>query len=222
MSALVLLSAGSATATVNNPGAWAVFSGSGSFRPADKDNRWRYWIDAQHRYFDIGSGITQSVLRPAVGMRFDNGVTVLVGYGYFNNRRTDGERFEEHRPWQQVGWTALKRDRSSLGVRLRLEQRFLDIGDDVGWTLRTQLSYTRRLGNANRWQAIAFLEPFFDLNDTDWGGEARLSQNRVFLGAGYRMTNTLSLEFGYMHQYFARPGENLGNHLGILHLKFRR
>lgn len=97
----------------------------------------------------------------------------------------------------------------------------LETGDDVGWVLRGQARYAHRLGSADRWQALAFIEPFAALNNTDWGTDRGLVQNRVFLGASYRLTSALSLEFGYLNQYLRLSGEDLMNHLAVAHLKWR-
>jgi len=208
-------------AVEDNPGAWAVISASGSFQPERSESHWRYWFDAQHRAFDVGSGISQSLVRPAIGLDLGPTVSVWAGYAYFNSRRSSGERVDEHRPWQQLSWTAHKSAHGSLGLRLRLEQRFVETGDDTGWVLRTQLRYAHRLDEAGRWQAVAFIEPFVALNNTDWGPERGVAQNRIFVGGAYRITSTLSMEFGYMNQHLRLAGEDLVNHLAVAHLKLR-
>ena len=171
--------------------------------------------------FDIGSGITQTLLRPAVSYRLANGLSAGFGYAYVNTRRRSGGRFEEHRPWQQLAWTVLRDERNNLSMRLRLEQRAVETGDDLGWTLRYQLRYTRTLADTP-WQLLAFVEPFLSLNATDWGGSAGLRQNRIFLGAGYSFGPRTSVEVGYLNQYFWRDNsEDLSNHLLTAHLKLR-
>ncbi len=217
---LLALAAADALATEDNPGAWAVFSAAGPLGDA-RQSRWRYWFDGQQRLFDIGSGITQTMLRPAVSYQLPSGLSIWLGYAYVNTRRKSGERFEEHRPWQQLAWTALRDERNNLSMRLRLEQRDVETGDDLGWTLRYQLRYARTLTDTP-WQLIAFVEPFLSLNATDWGGSAGLRQNRIFLGAGYSFGAHTSVEFGYLNQYFLLDqSENLSNHLLSAHLKLR-
>ena len=218
---VAMFSASGARAVENNPGAWGVFSAIGRFGSENEASPLRYSFDAQHRAFDIGSGIAQSLVRPAIGLDLGRGVSAWFGYAYVHTRRATGERFDEHRPWQQINWTALTRPRAALGMRLRLEQRFLETGDDVGWVLRGQARYTHRLDSADRWQAVAFIEPFVALNNTDWGADPGLTQNRVFLGASYRITPAFSLEFGYLNQFLRLSGEDLMNHLAVAHFKFR-
>jgi hypothetical protein len=210
-----------ARALEDSPGVWAVFSAVGRFKPEAVDNAWRYSIDAQYRAFDVGSGISQILVRPAVGLDLGRGISAWIGYAYVDTRCASGDRVEEHRPWQQLNWTAFSGLRSTLGMRLRLEQRFLESGDDTGWVLRAQARYAHRLEESGRWQAVGFIEPFLSLNDTDWGGDGGLTQNRVFLGAAYRISSAVSIEFGYMHQHLERSGIDLANHLAIAHLQLR-
>jgi hypothetical protein len=42
--------------------------------------RWRYWFDAQLRYFDIGSGINQYQLRPGIGYTISDNMVAHAGY----------------------------------------------------------------------------------------------------------------------------------------------
>ena len=70
---------------------------------------------------------------------------------------------------------------------------------------------TGLVANENRyWQQI------------DWRGDAGIGQNRTFLGLGRRISNKLTLEVGYMHQYIFRDsGEDRVNHLALLTIKAR-
>jgi hypothetical protein len=211
-----------ARAVEDNPGAWAVLSASGGLGQDSSDNPWRYWFDAQYRAFDIGSGVSQLLVRPAIGLNLRQGVSIWAGYAYVDTRSAAGRRIDEHRPWQQLSWTAFSGARSKLGLRLRLEQRFLESGDDTGWVFRAQARYAHRLDENGHWQAVGFIEPFLALNDTDWGAEHGLAQHRVFLGAAYGINAAVSIEFGYMNQYIKRSGDDLANHLAVAHLKLRR
>ena len=103
-------------------------------------------------------------------------------------------------------------------MRARLEQRSVDVGDDTAIVLRFMTKYVRPLANDKT--LIVGLEPFLDLKDTDWGGESGLGQNRTFIGIGWRISDALNLETGYMNQYvWADSGEDRMNHLAILNLK---
>lgn len=216
--ALSLALASPAHATENDPGAWLVVSTSDTL--GSGDTRWRYWFDAQARYFDIGSGISQYLVRPAVGYTLDTGATVWFGYARFRSRTRSGDYFDEDRFWQQVNWKSRPLGNGDVSFRVRLEQRSVSRGDDLGITLRLMGKYVRPLGDAGRTDMVLAIEPFFNLVDTDWGGSARLSQNRVFAGFGQRLSQSVRLEAGYMNQFlWVDNGEDRNNHLAILNFR---
>ena len=207
-----------AMATESDPGAWLVVASSDSL--GDEGSRWRYWVDAQARYFDLGSGIAQYLLRPAVGYQLNDEMTAWFGYARFRTRSRSGDYFDEDRFWQQLSWSGPQLGPGKLSLRVRLEQRSVSRGEDVGVTLRLMGKYVQPIGKSGRTDLVLAAEPFFSLADTDWGGRARVSQNRVFLGFGQRLSKSIRLEAGYMNQYFWNDNaEDLDNHLAILNFR---
>lgn len=207
-------------ATESDPGVWTIFSTTDTISQEGSPTRWHYWFDAQARYFDIGSGANQWLVRPAIGYEINNGVKAWVGYARFRSRNSSGRAADENRYWQQVDWRAGEWRGGKFTMRVRLEQRSIDIGDDLGVVLRFMTKYVRPFAGDSNKSLIVGLEPFVDLRDTDWGGESGLGQNRVFVGVGWHMSDKLTLESGYMNQYVWRDGaEDRVNHLAVLTLK---
>jgi len=154
--------------------------------------------------------------------RFRDDLAGSLGYARFRARGRSGNTVDEDRFWQQLEWTAPKHGVSVLKLRLRLEQRLLDVGDDTGIVARLQARLVRPLGNATDRRLVVGIESFFDLTDTDWGASSGLSQNRVFAGIAQRLAESLTLEYGYMNQYFFRDdAADISNHLAILHARVR-
>lgn len=210
------------SATQNDPGAWIIFSTTDAFQTDGQDSRWHYWFDAQARYFDFGSGINQSLVRPAIGYGITNNVKGWVGYARFRTRNRAGDVADENRFWQQIDWTAGRWNDSRISMRVRLEQRSISVGDDTGFVVRFMAKYVRRIGENGSTNLIIGVEPFVDLRDTDWGGESGLGQNRVFIGLGRNLSDRFSIEAGYMNQYLWRDSaENQINHLGVLYFKVK-
>ena len=209
-----------AAATENDTGAWATGSLTDAFASGGSESRWRYWVDAQARYFDLGSGITQYVVRPAIGYDITGNVSGWLGYARVRASNRAGDVVHENRYWQQVDWAARSWLGGSVSMRTRLEQRSLSISDDVGLVLRHQVGFSRPLSDDGRRYLALSVEPFVDLVDTDWGGSAGMAQNRAFAGLGWRLTRELRFEAGYMNQYVWLDGrENLINHLLMLNFK---
>lgn len=209
-----------AHATENDPGIWTIFSTTDSFSSDDTASRWQYWFDAQARYFDVGSGVNQWLVRPAVGFEIRDGMNVWGGYARFRSRNRAGRVANENRYWQQIDWQAGQWLDGRITMRVRLEQRSIDVGDDLGVVLRFMTKYVRPFAaNSNR-SLIVGLEPFVDLRGTDWGGDAGFGQNRTFLGIGWRLSDKLTLETGYMNQFIrVDSAEDRINHLAILNIK---
>ena len=221
MAAALLLATsliGTAMAADDDVGAWAVAATSGRF---GEQGRLRYTVDTQARYFDIGSGINQWLLRPGIGTDLSATTSAWLGYARFRTRGRSGAVVDENRYWQDFRWNPALDNGGQLGLRFRLEQRDVSVSGDVGLVLRAMARYTfpARDGSAVRFFVGA--EPFMDLNTTDWSGGTGLSQNRFFAGIDWPLGDNLRLETTYMQQYFRLDGrENLLNHLAVVVLRF--
>lgn len=207
-------------ATESEPGIWTIFSTTNAFSSQDSASRWHYWFDAQARYFDPGSGANQWLVRPGIGYEFDNGVKAWVGYARFRSRNKAGRVADENRYWQQFDWSAGQWQGGRITMRARLEQRSIDIGDNLGVVLRFMTKYVRPFAGDSNKSLIVGLEPFVDLRDTGWGGDAGIRQNRSLIGIGWRVSDKFTLESGYLNQYVWVDGaEDRVNHLAVLALK---
>jgi hypothetical protein len=80
--------------------------------------------------------------------------------------------------------------------------------------------YVRPFAGDSNKSLIVGLEPFVDLRDTGWGGDAGIRQNRSLIGIGWRVSDKFTLESGYLNQYVWVDGaEDRVNHLAVLALK---
>ena len=211
-----------ASAADDNIGAWAVFTTTDAFPSDGGASRWHYWLDAQARYFDIGSGINQYLVRPAIGYDLRGSVQVWAGYARFRSRNRVGRVADENRAWQQLNWTAGRWGGGTVSMRVRLLQRSVNVGDDLGLVLRVLTRYTRPIGLDGKQSLILGVEPFFDLRDTDWSGSSGIAQNRTYIGIGWRLRDDLTVDTGYMNQFvWSDQGEDTSNHLGVVNFKVR-
>ena len=79
--------------------------------------------------------------------------------------------------------------------------------------------YQYSLGESDN-KLVVGIEPYFSLRDTDWGGDAGLVQNRLFLGLNSRINEHLTLEYGYLNQFlFLDSASDRSNHLGIVNFR---
>lgn len=203
-------------------GAWAIFSTVGTLSERNDRLRWLYAFDAQARYPDIGSGANQYLLRPAIGFRRDSPLSYWFGYARFRTRSASGNVVDENRYWQQVQRAATP---SGFSWRLRVEERFVSSSDETGLVLRLQGKLVRPMGGSSTHRWFVGVEPFIKLRDTDWAGDTGFAQKRVFAGVSWKLSDSLTIDTSYMHQYLWRQsGPDRGNHLLVVNFKksFRR
>lgn len=222
--ALLLFIPATAATTEHDIGAWLIVTMTDRLpaRSSATASRWRYWLEAQARYPDTGSGVNQLLLRPAIGYDINASVSAFVGYARLRTHGRAGRTSTEDRFWQHLSWRFREFDDASLSMRVRLEQRRLSGSSDTGLVFRYQLKYVKSLNPAGGVDLIASVEPFFDLEDTDYGARRGFNQARVYLGLGYKLTARSALELGYQQQYQnVSGGENRANHLAMLNFKSR-
>jgi len=210
-----------ATATEDDVGAWAIFSASGVIGDRDA-GRWKYWLDLQERHFDIGSGANQQFVRPGVGYSLSDTLTAWGGYARVEARSRAGATAHEDRLWQQLIWRSRYSATATLETRVQLEERSVSLGADTGYTLHLRVGYLADMGAARCHRLSLFVEPVFDLRDTDWAGPAGLRQVRLYAGWRFPITGAWAIETGYLLQniHNERIGD-LRNHIAIVSLRLR-
>jgi len=210
-----------AAATEEDVGAWAIFSASGAIGDQDA-GRWKYWFDLQERHFDIGSGANQQFVRPGVGYSLSDTLTAWGGYARVETRSRSGSTAQENRLWQQLVWRARYSPTATLETRILLEERSVSIGQDTGYALHLRVGYLGDMGAARRHRLSLFVEPVFDLHDTDWAGSAGLRQVRLYAGWRIPISGAWAIETGYLQQniHSDRTGD-LRNHIAIVSLRLR-
>lgn len=206
--------------TVDDFGAWFSINTSGKWNPNDPESRLRWWFDGHLRYLDDSDGFNQSIFRPGIGYQLTPNTNVWVGYAWINELPASGNPvFDENRIWQQLLWSK-KVGRQKLFSRSRLEQRFVETGDDTGWRFRQFIKSDRPLFEGSQVSLVAWDEAFIDLNETDFGQQGTFSQNRLFLGVGRKFGGAASpkLEIGYLNQFLRRKsggGERFNHILSV-------
>jgi hypothetical protein len=206
----------------HDAGLWFMAAAQG---PISKENprlsRWRWWFDGHARFFEDSDGYGQSIVRPGVGYAISDKSTLWVGYGWIRTSPPSGSDFDENRIWQQ--WTtSASLATATLSWRSRLEQRFVEGGDDVGWRFRQFVKLSQPIAFDSRLRLVGYDEIFFGLNTTDWGAQGGLDQNRLFAGLGWQVEQGTNIEVGYLNQFVRRQGtEDLMNHILSLNLLLR-
>lgn len=218
--AILSITSGSSNAaqgqTIHDFGSWFSLNTQGKVNRCDDQSRLLWWFDGQLRYLDDSDGFHQSIFRPGMGYQIAPNTNVWAGYAWINTLATGGTNIsDEHRIWQQLMWSPKFTGFSFLS-RSRLEQRFLETGDDCGLRFRQFFKVDRPFHCNSPNSFVVWNETFLDLNETDWGQQGRLGQNRLFLGLGRKFNglNKPKFEVGYLNQYIrSKPGDDRVNHI---------
>ena len=172
---------------------WTALSVNG---PIDEDSRFLLWFDAHARYSDDVSRLGVSIIRPGVGYKVNDRLSLWAGYTWAVSRADGRNNITDNRFWQQATYKIAGGEWGSLSGRTRLEQRFLNTGDDTGWRARQMLRYTKPL--TDQLSATAWNETFIALNDTDFGARSGYDQNRTFAGLRWKARPKVIIEGGYL------------------------
>jgi hypothetical protein len=210
LAALLALTPIAAAQAEDDVQGWGAFTANGAVK-----GDLFVWAEAQLRLTDdFGDGV-QTLLRPAIGARIARDAHAVIGYAHVHTDPANGASTTEHRVWQQVQFAPLRTGagRALVISRTRLEQRMFEGRDDTGWRLRQMIRLQAPVANDGRVQAIAYSEPFFNLNDTRWGARGGVDQWRNFIGVGLPIGDRLRAEPGYLNQTVFRAGENRSNHI---------
>jgi hypothetical protein len=179
-------------------------------------------LEIQHRFIDNASDFSQRLIRPSVTYRLNDTFTVTAGYAHILTDLDGRQPFSENRPWQQLGYSIYGNDYGlNVSGRTRLEQRFVELGDDVGWRVRQMLRVELPFQEKGQTKGVLWNETFVGLNSTSWGQRNDLDQSRTFLGVMTPVTENIQVEAGYLNQWINRPGEDLINHAFATYLNFR-
>jgi hypothetical protein len=170
-------------------------------------------LEVQPRFTDDASRLGQLLIRPSIGFQIVDKTILSLGYAYVRTSPETGAVTDENRLWQQLIFPIASRDGLfTVTGRTRLEQRFRNDGDEMGWRLRQQVRLVIPLAKSG-WQGIAWSEGFFNLNDTDWGARSGIDRWRNFAGLGIPLREGVVLEPGYLNQYVNRTGGDQVDHV---------
>ncbi|MBY0562817.1 MAG: DUF2490 domain-containing protein [Hyphomonadaceae bacterium] len=197
--ALGALAAPPALAHTSDSQFWTTVTATGRF---DEAKPWLWSIEGHARFSQDNNGAEQTVFRPALGYRVRDGLDLWAGYARVTQHR-DENNVEEERFWQQANYDVVEFAGGEVTGRTRVEQRFRESGDDVGWRFRQQFRFSRPIESTDV-SAFASNEVFLTLNETDWGQVGGFDQNRAMLGVQWRVNDTVRIETGYMNQYSNR------------------
>lgn len=186
---------------------WTTITASGSIK-GDLVGQ----IEAIVRLGDDLKRVRQTLTRGTIGYRVTPDFTLSLGFGHITGYRAGLRDNAEERIYQQLNWRIGQIGRGTLSTRVRLEQRFVRPGRDVGWRYRQTLRYQLPLKSSEA-SLIVQAEPFVAFNATDWGARAGFDQVRGLVGVAVPLSKRATIETGYQAQYIRSAGTDRLNHI---------
>ena len=171
--------------------------------------KWLALSDIQFRSGPDFRFLETILLRPAIGYKVSEKITVASGYAYLGSwEEEDGNKnFEkEHRAWQHVEWEG-KAGSALMSQRVRLEQRWLeakkgyDFAQRLRYLLRFQLPFNKTSDFRRGWYGAGQDEVFVNIQNKNKVNGHSFDQNRTFLSIGYRFSANIDVEAGYLYRY---------------------
>jgi hypothetical protein len=152
------------------------------------DARTSVELESAHRFRSDAAGGDTHYARLWLGRQVAAGVKLSLGA----ERRHQGSG-RETRLLQQANY-----DIGRIGLRTRLEQRFLSDDPRTAWRLRQRVGTSLPLRNSS-WSLAGHAEGFFTLRAAERGGQTGLTALRTFVGVE-RELGPVELSLGYLRQ----------------------
>ncbi len=192
-------------------GNWLMYIGNKKL-----NNGWNIHNEIQYRNYNAIGDLEQLLLRTGVGYNLSpKNNNLLLGYAYILSDNYIGldekQSNSEHRIFQQF-ITRQAFGRVSFQHRYRFEQRFLEAGFKMRFRyfLSINIALTNKTLVANTFYLSAYNELF--VNDRD----NLFDRNRIYGGMGYKISDHINIEVGYMKQLFNRGSRDQINLIGII------
>lgn len=162
----------------------------------------RFYDDPRRKSVDI-------VTPPIITVRLTVKLRTAIGYAYILNRNNSVPDQVENRFWQDLTLISPRVGPGALETNLRVEHRRREDGHDTSWRLRTRVRYRLPIAKSSSegrpYSLILAAEPFFYLNDADWGPRRGFDQVRLSVGVEVPVSKTMKLDVGYTRQSINDP-----------------
>lgn len=158
-----------------------------------------------------GSRLTENLLFSQVGYQMNEQASLWLGYVHDWLHPLNKPAFQESRPYLDFIWKQHIGD-FKLTSRTRMEDRINQTTGNEGYRPRQLVQLSHPLPFMKGLSAYAGDEFMFYLNQTTWGKQG-FTENRIFGGLSYQVTDSMGMDLGYMGQYIDNPaGNNLFTH----------
>lgn len=216
---------GFAASTNDMFGVWGSLTLQGDFKAlSPKLDKFKWQIMNQSRTREdssSGSRFTENLLFTQAGYQMNPHASFWVGYVHDWIHPLHKTAYQESRPYMDFVWNHDIGD-FKLTSRSRMEDRINQTTGNEGYRPRQLLQISHPLPFMEGLSAYLGDEVMFYLNQNNWGKQG-FTENRIFSGLSYKVTDAMGLDLGYMGQYVDnKAGNNLFTHnlQANIHYKF--
>lgn len=195
---------------------WTALSING---PIQEDSRVLAWFDGHLRYSEDIGRLGVSIVRPGIGYKLTDSISAWAGYAWIVGQASGQENTTDNRFWQQLTYKLGVSELGNLSGRTRFESRFFRSGGNTGFRLRQSFKLATPI--TDKIYSSLWNETFFALNSTDFGARSGYDQNRTHVGLGFKLTQSLSTEIGYLFNHIRLREDNADNHNISLALSYK-
>jgi hypothetical protein len=187
-------------------------------------------LDVQIRTADDADYIRNLIFRPGITYHINKKNSLTAGYVYAeilgDPEVVTATNIIEHRPWEQYT-LKYKINSTAITHRFRAEQRFLQRNNQNIFSQR--LRYLARavvpLKRDSVFKKGFYLslqdEVFFHIQNKKKMNNKVFDQNRLSVSAGYRLSEKMDMDAGYLFNYIEGLHHNTANHALLLTLNTR-
>lgn len=201
---IILLPVKAIAAEITDMQSWWSSTIVGAIHKDNSITHFKYWLEGQDRFGDDSSRSSQRFVRPGLGYVLNETTSIWLGYAWiYTGVPLTKTPFVEQRIWQQLLWVK-NYPQLTLSSRTRLEQRFLDNNPKTGWRVRQMIKMVSPLTNYPKLSVVGSDEVFWHKNNFVGQNNKGLDQNRFFIGLGYKINSSITIESGYLNQFIHR------------------
>ncbi|GAB3423252.1 DUF2490 domain-containing protein [Niabella aquatica] len=176
------------------------------------NNKWGIHLDLQVRSHDHWNGLRNVLVRPGITYYIKPNQNATIGYlltpTFTKAYGSANTTITEHRIWEQY-IVSHKAFTGSLSHRFRLEQRFIEKSNNNRAFAQRFRYFFRHVQPLAKTEGTFVKGPFaalqneifFNIQNKETTNNRFLDQNRSYLAAGYRFSQKLDIEAGYMNVF---------------------
>ncbi len=170
-------------------------------------SRIQYELTYQERLANASLTSFQTLYRAGLGYSLDEENSFWVGADYLVTRNLAPEEVNTNGIWQQYLHKSHYKEFKYL-FRVRFEQLLISSANYLTLRVRLMVRGSYPISESKKWSVIGFNEYFQNLNGDGVVENASLVQNRAFAGFGYKVTENVNIELGYMNQFIHSSQRN--------------